>query len=76
MNKIMRRHWEAVGERYGIRSPQGLDVRTIIDQVVEMTPDVIARVEKQLPPDFPESVSTAIFHGLQDAANRLGKVHD
>ncbi|MGE8444869.1 MAG: type II toxin-antitoxin system HipA family toxin [Comamonas sp.] len=76
MNKIMRRHWEAVGERYGIRSPQGLDVRTIVDQVVEMTPDVIARVEKQLPPDFPESVSTAIFHGLQDAANRLGKVHD
>ncbi|TDS81627.1 type II toxin-antitoxin system HipA family toxin [Comamonas sp. JUb58] len=76
MNKIMRRHWEAVGERYGIRSPQGLDVRAIIDQVVEMTPDVIARVKTQLPSDFPEAVSTAIFKGLQDAANRLGKVHD
>lgn len=76
MNKIMRCHWEAVGERYGIRSPQGLDVRAIIDQVVEMTPDVIARAEKQLPPDFPQSVSTAIFQGLQDAANRLGRVHD
>ena len=76
MNKIMRRHWEAVGERYGILSPKGFGVRDLIDKVVEMTPDAIARVEKQLPPDFPESVSTAIFQGLQDAANRLGRVHD
>lgn len=76
MNKILRRHWEAVGERYGIRSPQGLDVRALIDQVVEMTPDVIARVKTQLPPDFPEAVSAAIFRGLQDAASRLGRVHD
>ena len=73
MNKIVRRHWQAVGERYGIVSPKGFAVDTVIDKVVEMTPAVVQQVQAKLPKDFPAEVAQAIFSGLLTAAQRLGQ---
>ena len=73
MTKIMRRHWVAVGERYGIVSPEGLGVEAILDELIQATPGVIQQVRSQLPKGFPTQVSNAIFSGLQDAARRLAQ---
>ena len=71
MNKIARRHWQTVGERYGIMSPKGLAVEAVIDKVVEMTPAVVEQVRAKLPNNFPAEVAEAIFNGLLKAATRL-----
>ncbi len=73
MNKIMRRHWLAVGERYGIVSPSGHKVDSVIDKVIEMTPDVVNQVRARLPQGFPQEMAEAVFHGLQIAAEQLGR---
>ena len=72
----MRRHWQAVGERYGIVSPQGFTVSDVIDKLVALTPDVVQRVQQALPPEFPSEVADPIFNGLLDAASRLRRVYD
>jgi serine/threonine-protein kinase HipA len=76
INKVMRRHWQAVGERYGIVLPKGFAVNDVIDKVVAFTPDVVQRVQQALPPDFPAEVADPIFNGLLEAAVRLGRVYD
>ena len=76
INKIMRRHWQAVGERYGIVSPKGFTVGDVIDKLVSFTPDVVQRVQQALPSEFPSEVADPIFNGLLDAASRLGRVYD
>ena len=76
INKIMRRHWQAVGERYGIVSPKGFAVDDVIEKLVAFTPDVVQRVQEALPPDFPAEVANPIFNGLLEAAVRLGRVYD
>lgn len=76
MNKIVRRHWVAVGERYGIVSRQGMPVDAVIDEIVEMTPAVVERVRGKLPEGFPQEVAEAIFNGLLEAARRLGRSRD
>ncbi len=76
MKEILRRHWVTVGERYGIFSLTGLNVDAILEKVVVMTPEVVQRVQKILPENFPEAVSLPIFRGLQDAAERLGQAHE
>ena len=73
MTKIMRCHWVAVGERYGIVSPEGLGVEAILDALIQATPGMIQQVRSQLPKGFPTQVSSAIFSGLQDAARRLAQ---
>ena len=73
MNKIVRRHWQTVGERYGIVSPKGFAADVVIDKVVEMTPAVVRQVRTQLPKDFPMDVAEAIFSGLLGAAERLSR---
>ena len=75
-NKVMRRHWQAVGTRYGIVSPEGFTVDDVIKKLVAFTPDVVQRVQQMLPSEFPSEVADPIFNGLLDAASRLGRVHD
>ena len=73
MREILRRHWIAVGERYGIVTPDGKPVAAVLDDLVERTTAVIEAVRAQLPNDFPELVAEPILAGLQDAANKLAK---
>ncbi|MET0268171.1 MAG: type II toxin-antitoxin system HipA family toxin [Duganella sp.] len=71
MREILRRHWIAIGERYGIVTPDGRPVAQVLEDLVERTPAVIKAVRAQLPSDFPGQVAEPIFAGLQDAANQL-----
>ena len=46
LNKILRRHWQDVGTRYGIASPSGLTVDALIAKVVQHTPTAVHSVRQ------------------------------
>lgn len=73
VNKILLRHWQAVGARYGIVSPRGFGVDDLIEKAVQHTPAAVQLVQTQLPQGFPMEVAEPIFNGLLDAAQRLGR---
>ena len=76
VNKILLRHWQAVGARYGIVSPRGFGVDDLIEKAVQHTPAAVRRVQAQLPQGFPMEVAEPIFTGLLDAAQGLGRALD
>ena len=73
VHHIARRHWVALGQRYGIQSPKGYGIEEWLNKVVEHTPHAIATVQRKLPLNFPQTVSEPIFAGLQQAAMRLAE---
>lgn len=73
VSKILLRHWQAVGARYGIVSPRGFGVDDLIEKAVQHTPAAVQLVQTQLPQGFPMEVAEPIFNGLLDAAQRLGR---
>ena len=76
VNNIVRRHWLAVGTRYGIVSAKGFGVDALIEKAVQHTPAVVQQVRAQLPQGFPMEVAEPIFEGLLNAAERLGRAFD
>ena len=72
MKEIHRRHWLALGKRFGVLDDAGRDMGAIVDDVIERTPRVIAEVEAGLPPGFPEHVAVSVLRGLKRAASQLG----
>ncbi|AKU23511.1 type II toxin-antitoxin system HipA family toxin [Massilia sp. NR 4-1] len=68
---VLRRHLDVVGTAYGICTPDGRGVCSIIDELIERTPRVVQVVSEQLPSDFPHHLADGIFDGLQAAAQRL-----
>ena len=71
MRDIRRRHWLAMGERYGVVTPDGRGARFVVDDLVARTPDVVSVVRAKLPQGFPEGLADSILGGLQAAADRL-----
>ncbi|MGB3275219.1 MAG: type II toxin-antitoxin system HipA family toxin [Castellaniella sp.] len=71
MRDIQCRHWLAVGERHGVISADGGDVRSVVDDLVARTPDALDTVQARLPRDFPPALADCILKGLRDAADRL-----
>ncbi len=67
---ITPRHWIETSRRNGI--PQST-TNGIIESLVENTESVIRQVVSELPAGFPESTATAVFEGLRNSAERLGK---
>lgn len=67
---IRRRHWNETARACGI--PDGAE--SWITELLEGVEPAIARVESDLPDDFPVAVATRIFGGLRDAARRLASV--
>ncbi len=65
---IHKRHWVATGANCGVGN-----VEDVITELVEKTQEVINKVTKILPNDFPRSVSDRIFDGLEKAAKKLNK---
>lgn len=72
MKEIHRRHWLALGKRYGVMDDAGRDMEAIVADVIERTPRVIADVEAGLPRGFPEHVAGSVLRGLERAASQLG----
>ncbi len=60
-----------MGQRHGVSTEDGRPVDALIDEMLAQTPQVIATVRAQLPPDFPMPVADSILDGLQIAADRL-----
>ncbi len=71
MRDILRRHWLALGARHGVLAADGRTAEHLIDEVVEQTPSVIARVSATLPRGFDAKVAEFIFEGMKNAAQRL-----
>ena len=71
MRDILRRHWIAVGQRHGVSTEDGRPADALIDELIAQTPQVVATVRAQLPPDFPMPVADSILDGLQGAADGL-----
>lgn len=67
MNKIMRRHWNALARRCGF----GVSAELVIQELIAQTPAVVTAVEDNLPADFPAEVAETIFFGLRSAVDRL-----
>lgn len=72
MREILRRHWLDVGRRHGVITEDGRSAQCVVDDLVQQTPDVIARVRKSLPEGFPMPLADSVLDGLQGAANQLG----
>lgn len=71
MRHIHRRHWVAIGQRYGITHPDGGRVEDLLDELVAETPEVIRRMRTLLPAGFPPAVADPILHGLNATAGQL-----
>lgn len=65
--EIRREHFEQTAQ--GCRLP---DAPTLIDELVARTPQAIAQAADDLPSGFPDDLASAIFDGLQQAADKLG----
>lgn len=68
LDDVRRRHFNETARRCGI----GRDMNAIIDDVVDATPKVIARVEERLPRGFPARVFDTITKGLREGAAQIG----
>ena len=67
INDIQRRHFYGLAVQMGI----GASASAIIDEIIAATPEVIERVDAELPSAFPALVSDSIFKGLDRAAKQL-----
>lgn len=70
MNEILRRHWSAVSQRTGL----GNLAEEIIAELIDATPNVINRIEEDLPRDFPDSISQPIIAGLREKVKALSEM--
>ena len=71
MHEIQRRHWLAMGERYGVVTPDGRNAQSVLDDLVARTPGVVQIVRARLPQGFPQDLADTILNGLHAAADRL-----
>lgn len=71
MNDVQRRHWVAVGARHGVVTENGQPVDKLVDDLVARTPEVIDRVRRQLPDEFPKALANGILQGVEQASQRL-----
>jgi serine/threonine-protein kinase HipA len=64
---ILGRHWEETARRCGLASV----FRTLVAELLDRTPGVIAAVSSRLPKGFPDSVASPILEGLRASASRF-----
>jgi serine/threonine-protein kinase HipA len=66
-HEIQRRHWEETAAKAGL----GMDVSGLIDALIDVTPIVVEKLRKVLPPKFPSHVADPILDGLAASATKL-----
>ena len=66
---IGRRHFVGMAQRFGL----DVDGDTLIDQIIEQTPQVVHAVAQDLPQDYPSQLFDVICGNLLNAAQRLAK---
>lgn len=70
LSHIQRRHFNGVAAKFGL----GENAESIIDEILQTTPNVIETVEGVLPVGFPEQVADSILQGLGKSAERLKRM--
>ena len=68
METIQRRHFNSTAQMVGFSS----DAETIVQDLLEKTPEVIAKAQRNLPVDFSQKVLDSVLGGLEQAVARLG----
>jgi serine/threonine-protein kinase HipA len=71
MNAIQRRHWVALGSRHGVVTADGRPAEALLDDLVVRTPEVITRIQGELPEGFPQALANSILDGLAQASKQL-----
>lgn len=66
-NSILRRHWQHTAKLCGL----AVQVDSMLEELIERTPQVVAAVGADLPADFPASIAQPILEGLAASATRL-----
>jgi serine/threonine-protein kinase HipA len=64
--EINSRHYLETARRNGIS-----DMKAIIEEIIAMTPSVIARVKAMLPKGFPDQIAETTFAGIQSCADQV-----
>jgi serine/threonine-protein kinase HipA len=67
MHTIQRRHFNSTAKKVGF----GENAESLIQELVARTPDVIAKVQAELPQGFSQEVADKVLEGLQSAALAL-----
>ena len=70
LKDIIPRHFFAAAEKLGLAG----EIEGMLEEIVDETARVIRDVKNLLPENFPEQVSTAIFKGLQESAEKIQQV--
>ena len=65
-NKIARRHWIETANREGITNAE-----KILDEIVVELPNVISKVENQIPMRFSNQTAELIFSGMRETIKKL-----
>lgn len=65
--EIRRRHFNEMAARCGV----GTDAEHLIGELVDATPQVVARVAAQVPAGFPQRVLDRVLRGLEQSAAKL-----
>jgi serine/threonine-protein kinase HipA len=71
MSEIQRRHWVALGSRHGVVTADGRPAEALLDDLVTRTPEVITRIQGELPEGFPQALANSILDGLAQASKQL-----
>jgi serine/threonine-protein kinase HipA len=66
--EISARHWLETAKRSGLT-----DMKSVLEEVIERTPQVVAQARDRLPADFPTAIADPILAGTTDAAHRLAE---
>ncbi len=68
VSMIQPRHFISTAEKIGFSVPKTIEM---MQQMADATEQVITRVRANLPAGFPESISNAIFDGLNGQADKI-----
>jgi len=71
IHEIQRRHWQSVGDSFGVCGAGTDGARAVINELIERTPRVVDLVSNYLPKGFPSQLADSILTGLTAAARRL-----
>ncbi len=65
LSDLRQQHWDGVAKLAGLD-----DAKALCDELAAQVPGVIAKVESQLPADFPEPLARTVFVGIRETAAR------
>ena len=68
VSMIQPRHFISTAEKVGFSVPKTIEM---MQQMADAAEQVVTRVRANLPAGFPESISNAIFDGLNGQADKI-----